>query len=96
MYFNGTGVGRDYSEASEGWRVLPTRYDDPAYSGGNLDRPALQRLLKDLHAEMVDAARVVDDRRLDVPMPLRTLIAGKLRNAACSHCRPRRLEGSSR
>ena len=41
MYFNGTGVGRDYSEASEGWRVLPTRYDDPAYSGGNLDRPAL-------------------------------------------------------
>ena len=24
------------------------------------------------------AARVVDDRRLDVPMPLRTLIAGKL------------------
>jgi DNA invertase Pin-like site-specific DNA recombinase len=58
MYFNGTGVGRDYSEASEGWRVLPTRYDDPAYSGGNLDRPALQRLLKDLHAEMVDVVVV--------------------------------------
>jgi DNA invertase Pin-like site-specific DNA recombinase len=64
MYFNGTGVARDYSEASEGWRVLPTRYDDPAYSGGNLDRPALQRLLKDLHAEMVDVVVVYKIDRL--------------------------------
>ena len=65
MYFNGTGVGRDPSEASEGWRVLPTRYDDPAYSGGgNLDRPALQRLLKDLHAEMVDVVVVYKIDRL--------------------------------
>ena len=29
------------SQAAEGWRVLPKRYDDAAYSGGNLDRPAL-------------------------------------------------------
>src|ERR1700758_752147 len=33
------------SQASEGWCVVPKRYDDAAYSGGNLDRPALQRLL---------------------------------------------------
>jgi DNA invertase Pin-like site-specific DNA recombinase len=52
------------SQASEGWRVLPTRYDDPAYSGGNLDRPALQRLLKDLHAEMVDVVVVYKIDRL--------------------------------
>jgi site-specific DNA recombinase len=30
------------SQASQGWRALPQHYDDPAYSGGNLDRPALQ------------------------------------------------------
>jgi len=36
------------SQASEGWRALPKRYDDAAYSGGNLDRPAVQKLLKDL------------------------------------------------
>jgi site-specific DNA recombinase len=52
------------SQASEGWRVLPTRYDDPAYSGGNLDRPALQRLLKDLHARMVDVVVVYKIDRL--------------------------------
>src|ERR1051325_6715713 len=42
------------SQASEGWRTIPTRYDDPAYSGGNLDRPALQRLLKDIEARQID------------------------------------------
>jgi site-specific DNA recombinase len=33
------------SQASQGWRALPQLYDDPAYSGGNLDRPALKNLL---------------------------------------------------
>jgi len=35
------------SQASQGWRALPQRYDDPAFSGGNLDRPALKKLLAD-------------------------------------------------
>ena len=35
-----------------------------AYSGGNLDRPALQRLIKDLHAEMVDVVVVYKIDRL--------------------------------
>src|SRR6516225_9534922 len=35
------------SQASQGWKILPQHYDDPAYSGGNLDRPALKRLLRD-------------------------------------------------
>src|SRR6266576_4939107 len=26
------------SQASQGWKALPQHYDDPAYSGGNLDR----------------------------------------------------------
>src|SRR4051794_13610635 len=33
------------SQASQGWKALPQKYDDPAYSGGNLERPALKRLL---------------------------------------------------
>ena len=36
------------SQKHEGWSVLPTLYDDGGYSGGTLDRPALQRLLADI------------------------------------------------
>jgi len=35
------------SQADEGWRCLPTRYDDGGYSGATLERPALKRLLAD-------------------------------------------------
>jgi hypothetical protein len=33
------------SQAHAGWTALAPRYDDAGYSGSNLDRPALQRLL---------------------------------------------------
>jgi len=33
------------SRKAEGWKLYPERFDDPAYSGGNTNRPALQRLL---------------------------------------------------
>ncbi|HOF87712.1 MAG TPA: recombinase family protein [Armatimonadota bacterium] len=36
-----------------GWRVSPVRYDDGGYTGGNLERPALQRLLHDIEAGQV-------------------------------------------
>ena len=36
------------SQASQGWQVVRKHYDDPAYSGGNLDRPALKELLADI------------------------------------------------
>jgi site-specific DNA recombinase len=52
------------SQASEGWRALPKRYDDAAYSGGNLERPALQRLLKDLEDGQVDVVVVYKIDRL--------------------------------
>ena len=42
------------SQAHEGWRCLPTRYDDGGFSGGSLERPALQRLLEDIRAGLVD------------------------------------------
>jgi hypothetical protein len=40
-------AGRAYvqSQRHEGWRLLTIQYDDGGYSGGTLDRPALQRLL---------------------------------------------------
>jgi site-specific DNA recombinase len=52
------------SQASQGWRVLPQPYDDPAYSGGNLDRPALQRLLRDIEAGRIDVVVVYKIDRL--------------------------------
>ena len=33
------------SQAHEGWRLIAGRYDDGAFSGASLDRPALQQLL---------------------------------------------------
>src|SRR3954453_22876982 len=52
------------SQASQGWRALPQHYDDPAYSGGNLDRPALQKLLGDIEAGRIDAVVVYKIDRL--------------------------------
>ena len=38
------------SQAHEGWRLVPDRYDDGGLSGASLDRPALQNLLADVGA----------------------------------------------
>ena len=52
------------SQASQGWRLLPQQYNDPAYSGGNLDRPALKRLLADITVGRVDVVVVYKIDRL--------------------------------
>ena len=36
------------SQRSEGWVCLPDRYDDGGYTGGNMERPALTRLIDDI------------------------------------------------
>ena len=46
------------SQAGEGWRLIKTRYDDGAYSGGTMERPALKRLLTDIDARRVDTVVV--------------------------------------
>src|SRR5262245_26288384 len=52
------------SQASQGWKVLPQHYDDPAYSGGNLERPALKRLLHDVEQGRIDVVVVYKIDRL--------------------------------
>jgi site-specific DNA recombinase len=42
------------SHAPSGWVLVPTRYDDGGFSGGNLERPALARLLDDLEHGKID------------------------------------------
>jgi site-specific DNA recombinase len=46
------------SQAGDGWLCLPEHYDDGGYSGGNLERPALARLLADIEAGKIDAVVV--------------------------------------
>jgi DNA invertase Pin-like site-specific DNA recombinase len=52
------------SQAGEGWTCLPERYDDGGYTGGNTDRPALQRLLDDVKAGNIDCVVVYKVDRL--------------------------------
>jgi DNA invertase Pin-like site-specific DNA recombinase len=41
------------SQKAQGWHALPRPYDDGGYSGGNVERPALQRLLADVSAQRI-------------------------------------------
>src|SRR3954451_22525000 len=42
------------SQRHEGWMLLRERYDDGGFSGGTMERPALQRLLADIAAGRID------------------------------------------
>lgn len=52
------------SQSHEGWRLLPEHYDDGGYSGGSMDRPALQRLLAEVRAGRVSVIIVYKVDRL--------------------------------
>jgi site-specific DNA recombinase len=52
------------SQRTEGWLLVPDRYDDGGVSGGTLDRPALKRLLGDVEAKKIDVVVVYKIDRL--------------------------------
>ncbi len=52
------------SQAREGWRLIPDRYDDGAFSGASLERPALQALLAEVRAGKINTVVVYKVDRL--------------------------------
>src|SRR4051812_32772891 len=68
--FNSLDAQREASEAyiksqiHEGWKLVRTAYDDGGYSGGSLIRPALQKLLEDIKAGLIDVVLVYKVDRL--------------------------------
>jgi site-specific DNA recombinase len=52
------------SQKAMGWKALPAHYDDGGFSGGNMDRPALKRLLQDIEAGRVQTIVVYKVDRL--------------------------------
>ena len=56
MEFNSLDAQREaalsyvQSQKHEGWSLVGDRYDDGGFSGGSMERPALQRLLLDIGA----------------------------------------------
>lgn len=52
------------SQRHEGWRTLPSGYDDGGYSGGSLERPSLMRLFEDIEKNKVDTIVVYKVDRL--------------------------------
>jgi DNA invertase Pin-like site-specific DNA recombinase len=68
--FNSLAAQREACEAfirsqrNEGWVLARTRYDDGGFSGGNLERPALQQLIADIRAARIDIVVVYKVDRL--------------------------------
>lgn len=52
------------SQRHEGWVCLPEHYDDGGFTGANMDRPALKRLLADVEAGLVDVVVIYKVDRL--------------------------------
>ena len=68
--FNSLDAQRESAEAyiasqkAEGWVCLPDRYDDGGFTGGNMERPAVKRLMDDIEAGKVDCVVVYKVDRL--------------------------------
>lgn len=68
--FNTLDAQRDAGEAyinsqrHEGWIALPQKYDDGGYTGANMDRPALKRLLADIESGVANCVVVYKVDRL--------------------------------
>ena len=52
------------SQTHEGWSLVLDSFDDGGFSGGSLERPALQRLLETIRASRIDVVVVYKVDRL--------------------------------
>ena len=74
--FNSLAAQREACEAficsqqHEGWALARTRYDDGGFSGGNMERPALQGLLAEIRARRIDIVVVYKVDRLTDRYPI--------------------------
>lgn len=59
-----SGLSFVISQRDEGWLPVQDTYEDPGYSGGNMERPGLKRLLADIKAGKVDMVVVYKIDRL--------------------------------
>lgn len=59
-------AGENYikSQMHQGWQIIPKRYDDGGFSGGNMKRPALKELMRDIENGFVDMIVVYKIDRL--------------------------------
>ena len=72
------------SQKHEGWVMLDDRYDDGGLSGGNLVRPALQRLLDNIRAGRVDQIVVYKIDRLTRSLAGFAKLVVRVKTAVCS------------
>lgn len=52
------------SQRHEGWVEIDKLYDDGGFTGGNMERPALKRLMDDINAGLIDCVVVYKVDRL--------------------------------
>lgn len=59
-------AGESYiaAQKAEGWVLAPDRYDDGGFTGANMERPALKRLMADITAGLIDIVVVYKIDRL--------------------------------
>ena len=68
--FNSLDAQRESGESyikslkHEGWEYVPTQYDDGGFTGANIERPGLRRLLADIEAGRIDCVIVYKVDRL--------------------------------
>jgi site-specific DNA recombinase len=72
------------SQKHEGWKLLSQRYDDGGISGGTMERPALQRLLSDIDAGLIDIVVIYKIDRLTRSLADFARLVERLEQRGCS------------
>ena len=86
------------SQASEGWSLVGKSYDDGGLSGGTMERPALQQLLKDIRDGRIDVVVVYKVDRLtrsllDFARLVETMDSAEVSFVSVTHLDPGNLAG---